>query len=282
MKVIIFSVLTITLFTSLSFDLKAQSIDSLNQETILKSWNANNPYSKTQTRWLEKKGFQTTEYSWDNIGINSHIDKVFKMRETGVGYGLVSLLSVVLMTKTSHDKRNLIIPVSTITGIIALERYQAANLKIKKTEGFRKSLYNKNKPLEILTNSENKLIFSKLPVLPSPYSSSQDFWLSRNYFSETEYNWQDPEINEKIEKGFELRKEANLLALSPIGFVLGYLAYLNIRDYYTGNWKKENASQPNQKIIYASIGIPLIVSLIVSGQAKKKIREAEYLRSSKY
>jgi hypothetical protein len=52
----------------------AQSIDSLNQETILKSWNKS-PYSNSQNKWLKKNGFKAQSYNWDNKEISLYLNK---------------------------------------------------------------------------------------------------------------------------------------------------------------------------------------------------------------
>jgi hypothetical protein len=79
--------------------LSAQAIDSLNQETILKSWNVNNPYIKSQTRWLDKNGFNTKQYSWDNISINNHLERSLKVRSAGFEWALTSALSFLISSK---------------------------------------------------------------------------------------------------------------------------------------------------------------------------------------
>lgn len=272
------TILIILVIGSRPSQLSAQANDNINQKTILKSWNTNNRYTTSQAKWLQKKGFQTQKYNWDNVGIESHIDKAFKIRETGQGLAIISGLGILLSSQLSGDGIGEILLLSTVTGLFSYERFNAAKIKVANTEVYRKSIL-QQLPKEGLEESNDEILTNSFPILPSPYSETKNYWLDRKNFSIDEYNWQDPEINEKIKEAFKLEKNANMMILAPIGIVLGYLTYLVINDLYSGRLR--DGSKPNKGIIYASVSIPLLISLITKGEANKKLREAEYLRKTK-
>lgn len=98
---------TITLFLCflslaiIRLEIKAQSIDSSHVETILKiNPKTGTPFSKNQIRWVEKNGFNTSNYEWDNLQVNRKLNGAIRSRNWsyvttggGVLLGSCALLS---------------------------------------------------------------------------------------------------------------------------------------------------------------------------------------------
>ena len=72
--------LLIVLALLFSFNTFSQ-IDSIRSETILKIEKPD--YRKAQLKWLNKEGFDTESYGWDDLYINSSVDMSLKQRNWG-------------------------------------------------------------------------------------------------------------------------------------------------------------------------------------------------------
>ncbi|WP_421765057.1 hypothetical protein [Ekhidna sp.] len=80
----------IGLFSLLSFSSQSQVSEDAGADTVLK---IKNPYKKSQTKWLNKKGFK--KYNWNDPAINLHLDKALDSRYStnfinGLGVATIS------------------------------------------------------------------------------------------------------------------------------------------------------------------------------------------------
>lgn len=73
------TLISLSVIVLFSYLAKGQS-DTTSTETILK---LENPYKKNRTKWLNKNGFNTNTYSWDDPKINLHVNQAVKNRSAG-------------------------------------------------------------------------------------------------------------------------------------------------------------------------------------------------------
>lgn len=81
--------LTFFSITIFSFQLKGQEAGTISTgsfETILK---LENPYSENRTKWLNRNGFKTDTYNWNDPAINLYLDRAVKNRSTGNAFGFI-------------------------------------------------------------------------------------------------------------------------------------------------------------------------------------------------
>ena len=79
MNTLLKTLISLSIIVLFSYLAKGQS-GTTSTETILK---LENPYKKNRTKWLNKNGFNTNTYTWDDPEINLYLDQAVKKRSAG-------------------------------------------------------------------------------------------------------------------------------------------------------------------------------------------------------
>lgn len=213
----------IFLFMFLWLVQKAQGQNGKRAEnTILKLDKDQNPYSKRQTDWLVKNGFDVNNYDWQNPNINRQIRGAFDQRTGSFVWGAIATTYGALAVKNFISDENgsvLFLSLSVTSAIIS-------GIKLKKTKKrvHQIDIWNQSEStVDSLQTAE--LIIDDDFHLYSPYSVSQNKYLARNNFEIHSYNWTDPEINLYLKKSLNNRTASNVTIGAGVGIVVLNLAF---------------------------------------------------------
>jgi hypothetical protein len=248
--------------------LYAQSNDNLKQETILSTW-TDNPYNSNQSKWLEKNGFDTKEYGYNSVGINTHLKSAFKVRRAAYPWALVSALSLdFAIRRDGTEGKGINYSLILGSAYLSIKKFHRARKNVVRAESYRRLYMNSYQ-------SDSSTSLAEI-VFDSPYRKSQNNWMKRNGFQLDEYNWGNQDINKELNRGFKLKnnKALVLYAEVPIFFVyaLAVLLHSRINGRPTNDFKKWP--------FHVAAAMPVIAYIAIGEKAKRKIREAEYLRRS--
>lgn len=262
------AILIILIVNSWYNQLYAQINDSLKQETILKSWKESS-YSRFNMIWLEKNGFDTKNYGYNSVGINAHLENAFKTRETGLKWGMVSALILQrAVSSISGSETSVYASMLLGSAYLSFNKIDKAKNSLSKIESYRKQ-YMRN------YQNKNSEIFSEI-FFDSPFRKSQNKWLDRQGFDQEAYNWDNLEINRKLKQAFKARNQSTKVLFLEIPVMYAYALAVLVTSQTNNRTGRHLSKGP----FYVAFSVPLIWSLVTSGIAKKKIKEAEFLRKS--
>jgi len=249
-------------------DLNAQAIDSLSQITILKSWNENNPYGESHTKWLEKNGFSTHEYNWGGLNINRELEESKKERTATVLWGGLSgfILYLAMDDDVLSVQRNKW-GMSVVPALIALSKSISAKKRVKRAESLRLNY----KPVSV--GSIIRLVEANEIFIGERSLKDQEIrWLKKNYFDVDNYSWNDEKINFYANKALDNRISRRANVGAGILTLVGSLYLNGMAAVIDGG-----ASSVN-KIYLIPAGF-FMISMILDGSSKKNLRIANRLKS---
>lgn len=244
------------------------------ENTILKIDRDQNPYSKRQTNWLVKNGFDANNYHWQNPNINRQIRGAFDQRTGAQVWGVIAATSGALAVNNFiKDKDGIAFYFSvSVTSILI------SNLKLKKTKKRVRQIdiwNHKEEPVKDSLQTMDVIIDDDFHLY-SPYSISQNRYLTRNNFDIQTYDWSDPEINLYLKKSLNNRTASNVTIGVGVGLMVLNLAYNVFGELvHVVNDNSEGKYQPATTLYWIGggiIGSSIAFRLVSIGQIEKANR----------
>jgi len=256
------------------------------ENTILKIDKGENPYSKKQSDWLVKNGFNVRDYDWSDKYINTQLDGVFKQKSGATLWAGVSATFGAIAIKkliNNEEGKYFLMTLSLSSAWVSYSKYRKTKKRVQQVE-----IWNNSRSKPTLSNELNAInhsnqIDSSIVLLDrnfhlqSPYKPSKNKFLTENGFSVQQYNWEDEQINLKLEQAFLCRTTGHVLLGTAIPTAFMGL-FANLVHALSENPDKSN-SLPGRGFFIAS-GVMVTGSMVSIVLGQSKVRKAEHLRKT--